>query len=128
MTTKVLSVVGTAYRATIEEQDDTILWLTHMLKSSGLDMAVLLRSNAVNYAVRGQDASGLQFGKLEVLHPPMLDADLAALLDHDVPVYYVADDARQRGIAPATVIDGAQSIGAEDLPTLFAGYEQVWWW
>ena len=125
---KVLSVIGTAYRATVEEQDDTVLWLTHMLKSAGLDMAVLLRANAVNYTVRGQDSSGLRFGKLEVLHPPKLDADLAALLDHGVPVYYVADDARTRGIAPTAVIDGVQSVSADDLPSLFADYEQVWLW
>lgn len=128
MSKNVLSVIGTAYRATIEEQDDTVLWLTHMLKSGGLDMTVLLRANAVNYAVRGQDSSGLRFGKLEVLHPPALDADLAALLDHDVPVYYVADDAATRGIAPTTVIDGVQPVAAEDLPTLFERYEQVWLW
>lgn len=128
MEQKVLSVIGTAYRATVEEQDDTILWLTHMLKSSGLDVSVLLRANAVNYAVRGQDASGLRFGELEVLHPPKLDADLAALLDHDVPVYYVADDARTRGIEPTTVIDGVQCIPADDLPSLFERYEQVWLW
>ncbi len=125
---KVLSVIGTAYRATVEEQDDTVLWLTHMLKSAGLDMAVLLRANAVNYTVRGQDSSGLRFGKLEVPHPPKLDADLAALLDHGVPVYYVADDARTRGIAPTAVIDGVQSVSADDLPSLFADYEQVWLW
>ena len=128
MEQKVLSIIGTAYRATVEEQDDTILWLTHMLKSAGVDMTVLLRANAVNYTVRGQDSSGLRFGKLEVLHPPKLDADLAALLDHDVPVYYVADDARIRGIAPTAVIDGVQSVAADDLPSLFAGYEQVWLW
>jgi hypothetical protein len=128
MSKNVLSVISTAYRATIEEQDDTILWLTHMLKSGGLDMAVLLRANAVNYAVRGQDASGLRFGKMEVLHPPALDADLAALLDHDVPVYYVADDAETLGIAPTTVIDGVQSVAAGELPSLFERYEQVWLW
>ncbi|MDP9465407.1 MAG: DsrE family protein [Actinomycetota bacterium] len=128
MEQKVLSIIGTAYRATIEEQDDTVLWLTHMLKTAGLDIAVLLRANAVNYAVRGQDASGLQFGKLEVLHPPTLDADLAALLDHNVPVYYVADDALTRGIAATTVIDGVQPVPADDLPSLFERYEQVWLW
>ena len=128
MPTKVLSVIATAYRATIEEQDDTILWLTHMLETAGLDMTILLRSNAVNYAVRGQDASGLRFGKLEVLHPPTLDADLAALLDHHVPVYYVADDARGLGIAPSSVIDGVQSVVADELPSLFEHYDQVWFW
>ena len=125
---KILNIVETAYRATLEEQDDTILWLTHMLKTAGVDMTVLLCANAVNYAVRGQDSSGLRFGKLEVLHPPKLDADVAALLDHDVPVYYVADDARTRGIAASSVIDGVQSVPAGDLPSLFAGYEQVWLW
>ena len=128
MTQKVLSIIGTAYRATIEEQDDTTLWLTHMVKTNGLDIAVLLRANAVNYAVRGQDASGLRFGKVEVLHPSALDADLAALLDHDVPVYYVADDAQARGISPTTMIDGVQSVSAADLPTMFEQFEHVWLW
>jgi hypothetical protein len=99
-----------------------------MLQTAGLDMTILLRANAVNYAVRGQDSSGLRFGKLDVAHPPALDADLAALIDHDVPVYYVADDAHTRGIAPATMIDGVQPVQADDLATLFELYEQIWLW
>ena len=67
---KILSVVDTAYRATLEEQDDTILWLSHALRNNGAEVGILLTGNAVNYALHGQDAAGLAFGNKRVAHPP----------------------------------------------------------
>ncbi|TMC50792.1 MAG: hypothetical protein E6J14_04350 [Chloroflexi bacterium] len=125
---KVLSIVETAYRATVEEQDDTILWLNHMLKNNGLDVGILLRGSAGNYAVKGQDASGLSFGDLEMSHPPQIDEDLRALMAKGAPVYYVREDVAERGIQEANLVEGVQPISRRDLPSLFEEYRLVWHW
>lgn len=126
--TTAISVVETAYRATIEEQDDTVLWLTHMLKENGLDMAVLLRSNAVNYAVRGQDASGLRIGGIELRNPPAIDRDVRALLDKGVAVYCVHEDVEERGIRDSDLIDGVKGISRRELPGMLGGFDHIWHW
>src|SRR6266567_9000759 len=77
---KYLSIVERAYHGTLEEQDDTILWISHMAKKAGADVSLLLRANAVNYAVKGQDASGLTFGKAALSVPPTLDRDVDDLI------------------------------------------------
>lgn len=125
---KVLSIVETAYRATAEEQDDTILWLNTMFKKADLDVSLLLRASSVNYLVRGQDASGLSFGGREVTHPPRLDDDVSALLDAGVPVHYVSEDLVDRGIPTDRLIDGAKPISRAELPALFGQFDQIWHW
>jgi sulfur transfer complex TusBCD TusB component (DsrH family) len=128
MAKKVLNIIETAYRATLEEQDDTILWLSHMLKKNGLDLSVLLRSNAVNYAVRGQDASGLRFGDIAMAHPPTIDHDVQSLVENGVPVYYVSEDAAERGISETQLIGDLKAVARKDLPGLADEFEQVWHW
>jgi hypothetical protein len=128
MAKKVLQIVETAYRATLEEQDDPVLWLTASLKGNGVEVDVLLRGNAVNYAVRGQDASGLTFGDKVQKQPPRIDEDVQRLIGKTVRVYFVEDDARARGIARGEIVAGVQAIAAQALPELLEAYEQVWHW
>jgi sulfur transfer complex TusBCD TusB component (DsrH family) len=128
MAKKILALVETAYRGTLEEQDDTVLWLTHMLQNAGLDQTVVLAGNAVNYAVRGQDASGLRFGDTALENPPRIDHDLEQLMDKGVPVYFVSEDASERGIGADRLIDGVKPIARRELPSLLGGYDQVWSW
>src|SRR3989337_1418355 len=99
---KALNIIETAYRATLEEQDDTIVWLTHAMKGAGGDLDVLLRGNAVNYAVKNQDASGLTFGMASQTQPPRIAQDVASLIAKGVTVYMVAEDVVDRGIQPAS--------------------------
>jgi sulfur relay (sulfurtransferase) DsrF/TusC family protein len=122
------SIVETAYRATLEEQDDTILWFNHTLKNAGADIAILLRSNAVNYAVKGQDASGLRFGEMTQPHAPEIDKDVTALIEKGVPVYLVTDDAEERGLVDEELVSGVQKVSRRDLPSLLDRFDLIWHW
>ena len=125
---KILNIVETAYRATIEEQDDTVLWLSHMLKNAGADISILLRANAVNYAVRGQDASGLSFGEAKMTHPPEIDKDVEKMIQKGIPVYLVKEDAEERGLSDKELISGIKKVTRQDLPELIDQHDQVWHW
>jgi sulfur transfer complex TusBCD TusB component (DsrH family) len=125
---KILNIVETAYRATIEEQDDTVLWLSHMLKNAGADIAILLRANAVNYAVKGQDASGLAFGETKMTHPPEIDKDVEKIVQKGVPVYVVEEDAKERGLTDGDLLSGIKKVKRQSLPELIDQHDQVWHW
>jgi sulfur relay (sulfurtransferase) DsrF/TusC family protein len=125
---KVLSIVATAYRATLEEQDDTILWLSHALRGAGADLDVLLRGNAVNYALKGQDASGLAFGTWRQTQPPRIDEDVAKLVAKGAKVFVTAEDLAERGIERSDLIPAVEPVSRAAVPKLLAAYDQVWHW
>ena len=125
---KILSIVERAYHGTIEEQDDTILWLSHMIKNAGGDISILLRGNAVNYGVMGQDASGLQFGDIALTVPPTLDTDVVNLLGAGVPTYIVREDLDDRGIRTEELADGLSLVGRSELADLFDSHDAIWHW
>ena len=125
---KVLNIVEAGYRGTLEEQDDTIIWICTALKGANADVDVLLRGNAVNYAVKAQDAGGLSFGGLEQTQPPKIADDLIRLKAKGAKIYVVEDALRERGIEPGELIDGPDLISRGKLAKLFGDYDQVWHW
>ena len=125
---KVLQVIECAYRATLEEQDDTIVWLTHAMKGAGGDFTVLLRGNAVNYAVVGQDAAGLAFGNWKQTQPPRIEHEVGGLIGKGIDVYVVEEDVAARGLGNAAFVAGIQRVTRAGLPRLMDAHDQVWHW
>lgn len=125
---KILNIVESAYRGTVEEQDDTILWLSQIFKISGADLTVLLRASAVNYALDGQDASGLAFGAHKPANAAKIDRDVKKLIESGVPVYVVEEDAKDRGLSESRLIPGIKKVSRKDLPELLDRHEHVWHW
>jgi sulfur relay (sulfurtransferase) DsrF/TusC family protein len=43
-------------------------------------------------------------------------------------VRYVEDDAEERGLTRADLVEGLIPVRSAELPRLFEGYDQVWCW
>ena len=97
---KVLNIVEAAYRGTLEEQDDPIIWICSAMKGANADIDVLLRGNAVNYAIKAQNAGGLSIGGQEQTQPPKIADDLVRLRLEAFRVEELADRAPSRPVAP----------------------------
>lgn len=124
---RILNIVETAYRATLEEQDDTVLWLSRALKNAGADLTVVLRGNAVNYAVR-QSCPPLAIGRATIKHPARPNDDLARLQAKGAKVYVIREDLAARGIAEDRCVSEAQPLPGAELVDLMEAHDQVWHW
>ena len=129
MAKKTLNIVESAYRAVIEEQDDTILWVLAAMQGAGAEHTVVLRGNAVNYAVAGQGAPPLIIGNWKQTQAPRMDKDVVDLVDkRKIPVFVIEEDLAARGIDKGELVPGVKLLGVKMLPKLMAEYQLVSHW
>jgi intracellular sulfur oxidation DsrE/DsrF family protein len=128
MTKKTLTIIETAYRGTLEEQDDTVLWMTTAMKGAGGDFTVLLRGNAVNYAVKTQKAPALAFGDWRQKNPADIAADVERLQGKGVEVYVLEEDVAARGLERTELLDKVKSVSRAAVARLVDQHDRVWYW
>lgn len=125
---RVLQIIEPAYRATSEEQDDTVLWFTRAIRSAGAAADVLLVGTAVCYAAPGQACPPLRIGAWEQRHPPAIEHELGQLIESGARVTALAEDLAERGIAHRALVPGIGVTTRAELPGLLGGYDRVWKW
>jgi hypothetical protein len=129
MAKKTLNIIESAYRAVMEEQDDTILWLLAAMQGAGAEHTVVLRGNAVNYAVVGQGAPGLTIGGWKQTQAPRMDKDIVDLIvNRRIPVFVIEEDLVTRGIDPSELVPEVELLSSMMLPKHMAEYEIVIHW
>jgi hypothetical protein len=125
---KHLNIVSSGYRATVEEQDDTVVWISHAMRNAGADIDLLLCGAAVNYPVRGQSIEPVTLGGREQKHAPDVHAQITGFVGNGAKVYAVREDLDERVIDHGSLLQDVQLIGRDELPALLSGYDQVWHW
>lgn len=129
MAKKTLNIVESAYRAVMEEQDDTILWLLAAMQGAGAEHTVVLRGNAVNYAVAGQGVPGLTVGEWKQTQAPKMDRDVIDLIEkRKIAVYVVAEDISDRGIVQSELVPGVKLLSRTALPGLCSESDFIYHW
>jgi hypothetical protein len=125
---RVLQIIEPAYRATLEEQDDTVLWFTRAIRAAGAPADVLLCCTAVNYCVRGQDAEGFRVGGWAQRHPPAIEHEITKLIEGGARVAAIAEDLAERGIHTEAILPGIEVLSRKSLGGLCAQYDRLWKW
>ena len=125
---RVLQVIDQAFRTLAEEQDDTLLWLTRSMLNAGAALEVLFTQHAVQYVVQTRRQPALRIGDWQQTQPADPVVDVQALIGERVPVYAVAEDLEERGLAGFSAIPGVAIVTRSDLVGLYQRVDQVWHW
>ncbi len=127
MAKKILSVLSHTEYGNLEDSDIG-LFASAFAPVAGQSLSLLLREDAVNYAVRGQDGSGIKIAGAVVQPGFMIETDLQSVRQSSIPVYAVREDLEERGIRPDEVISGVQLMSRKELGRLVDGFDTVWNW
>lgn len=125
---KVLSIIASGYRATLEEQDDTVVWITQAMSRAGAEIDILLRSAAIHYVVEGQAVPPLAIGGRTQRNAPDVHGQVRDLAEHGVAIFVLAEDLAAYGLDSVPRFDRAQTVRAGELPELISRYDAVWHW
>jgi sulfur relay (sulfurtransferase) DsrF/TusC family protein len=125
---KLLNVVSSGYRATLEEQDDTVVWISHAMRNAGAEIDLLLEEAAVNYPLEGQSVDPLSIGGRAQSHAPDVHEQIRNFVGNGSAVYVVEEDLDERGIDRRRLLQEVRLVPRSELPKLISGYDQVWHW
>ena len=127
MAKKILSILSHTEYGNLEDSDIG-LFASAFAPVAGQQLALVLREDAVNYAVRGQDGTGITIAGTVIQPGFLIETDLASLNQSNILVYAIREDLEKRGIASTDVIDGVRLMSRNELGKLVDQFDSIWNW
>jgi sulfur transfer complex TusBCD TusB component (DsrH family) len=127
MAKKILSVLSHTEYGNLEDSDIG-LFASAFAPVAGQQLALVLREDAVNYAVRGQDGTGIRVAGTLIQPGFLIETDLRSLGQSNIPVYAIREDLQERGIDSADVVEGVKLMSKKELGKLVDQFDSVWNW
>ena len=127
MPKKILSVLAHTEYGNLEDSDIG-LFASAFSTVAGQPLTLLLREDAVNYAVRGQDGTGIKIAGLTIQPGFLIETDLSSLKQSNIPVYAVSEDVEERGLKQGDLIAGVQFLSKKEMGKFVDQFDTVWNW
>lgn len=127
MPKNILSVLSHTEYGNLEDSDIG-LFASAFAPVTGNKMTLLLSEDAVNYAVRGQDGTGIKIAGGTVQPGFLIETDLKSVQDSQIPLYALAEDVEERGIAQNELIGGVKLLKRSELGKFIDQFDTVWNW
>ena len=127
MAKRILSILSHTEYGNLEDSDIG-LFASAFAPVAGQQLALLLREDAVNYAVRGQDGTGIKVAGTPIQPGFLIETDLRSVNQSNIPVYVVREDVEERGIKPNELIDSVKLMSAKEVGKLVDQFDTIWNW
>lgn len=127
MPKKILSVLSHTEYGNLEDSDIG-LFASAFAPVAGQQMTLLLSEEAVNYAVRGQDGTGIKIAGAAVQPGFLIETDLASVTQANIPVHVVQEDLAERGIKQEDLVQGVKLVSRKELGRFVDQFDTVWNW
>ena len=127
MAKNILSVLSHTEYGNLEDSDIG-LFASAFAPATGNQMTILLSEDAVNYAVRGQNGTGIKIAGGTVQPGFLIETDLQSLQDSKIPVYALREDVAERGLTEAELVKGVKLMPRSELGKFVDQFDSVWNW
>lgn len=127
MPKKILSVLSHTEYGNLEDSDIG-LFASAFGPVTGSQVTILLSDDAVNYGVRGQEGTGIEIAGGKVQPGFLIETDIRAVQQANIPVYAFAEDLDERGIAAGELVEGIKTISRKELGRFIDQFDTVWNW